>query len=76
MRRQRIESRRFSTIASRPVGVLAIDVVVVHGLLFAIPFNRSDMPMALIEVVVGEQSAVVAAGAVDPKTIQGIPIER
>lgn len=76
MLRQGIVSRRLSTVASRPIGVLAVDVVVVHRLPFPIPFNKSGVAMALIEVVIGEQPAVVAAGAVDSKTIQSISIER
>jgi hypothetical protein len=34
------------------------------------------MSMTLIEVVIGEEDAIVTAGAIDPKTIHGIPIER
>ena len=76
MRRQGIESSRLSTVASRPVGVLAIDVVVVHGLPLAIPFDTSGMAMALIEIVISEQSSIVATRPIDAKTIHSITIER
>ena len=75
MRRQCIVSSRLSTVASRSVWVLTVDVVVVHRLPFSIPFNGSDMPVALIKVVIGEQSAVVSTRSINPKSIQGIAIE-
>lgn len=48
----------------------------VHGPPLAIPFDTSGMAMTLIEVVIGEEDAIVTAGAIDPKTIHGITKER
>ena len=73
---KRVEIRWLSTVAARSIGVLAVEMVVVHRRQLAIPYNLSGMPMALIEDVIGQEHTVVPAGAINPKTIHGITIER
>ena len=73
---KRVEIRWLSTVAAGSIGVLAIEMVVIHRRQLAVPYNLPGMPMALIEVVIAQEHTLVTAGAIDPKTIHGITIER
>ena len=64
-----------ASVTARTVGILVVDVVVIHRLPHAIPFYFANVPVTFIEIVVGQWLAVVAERSVDTKAVHGVSIQ-